>query len=372
MSLKRDLNTELRACQSNWFTDNEDSRFGAADAANKRNRGLVRTIRDEIRARLIPFGFHKLSSRQKHVWRALDEIDWLYERLDAQSKRVLVEVLSFRILGKMHVKLPLNTNHYWETFDDLDERAKHAETLVTSQTSAPQYRYSLQDYSYPIDIFARPSCIYATMILQQYRCETRHGVIEAEPGDVVIDAGACNGDTALYFAYKTGATGKIYAWEFFKENIAVLEKNLALNPELATSISLISEPMWSSSGEEVYVTGAGASTTVSRTKPKGSDAVTYTTRSIDDFALDQGLDQLDFIKMDIEGAELEALQGAESTIRKHKPKLAISIYHDVSHFFQIPRWIDSLDLGYVFHVRHFTIHDCETMLFATVKAPSQK
>jgi len=112
---------------------------------------------------------------------------------------------------------------------------------------------------------------------------------------VIIDAGACNGDTALYFAHKTGAIGKVYAWGFFQENIDVLEKNLALNPELATRINLILKPMWSSSGEKVYVTGAGASTAVSRTKPRGSDAATYTTQSIDDFALDQALDKLDFI-----------------------------------------------------------------------------
>jgi len=167
MSLEQDLNAELQKCQSNWFTDNEDVRFAADLSANKENHGYVRTIRDKIRTRLIPFGFHNLSSRQKHVWRALDGIAWLYECVDAQSKRVLIEVLSFHILGKMHVKLPLNTSHYWDTFDDLDERAKHAESLFTSQTSAPQYRsqyrYSLEDCGYPIDMFARPACIYATI-----------------------------------------------------------------------------------------------------------------------------------------------------------------------------------------------------------------
>ena len=82
---------------------------------------------------------------------------------------------------------------------------------------------------------------------------------------------------------------------------------------------------------------------------------------------EQGLDRLDFIKMDIEGAEIEALKGAEASIRHFKPKLAICLYHRLSDFHDIPRLLSNLDLGYVFHIRHFTVHAEETMLFATAK-----
>ena len=68
--------------------------------------------------------------------------------------------------------------------------------------------------------------------------------------------------------------------------------------------------------------------------------------------------------MDIEGAELEALKGATNTIQTFRPKLAISVYHRTRDFWEIPQWIDSLNLGYQFHLRHFTIHAGETVLFA--------
>lgn len=88
------------------------------------------------------------------------------------------------------------------------------------------------------------------------------------------------------------------------------------------------------------------------------------TLTIDDLLRNNGLERIDFIKMDIEGAELEALKGAETVIRRFRPKLAISIYHRLPDFWEIPQWIEGLGLGYRFHLRHFTIHAEETVLFA--------
>ena len=71
--------------------------------------------------------------------------------------------------------------------------------------------------------------------------------------------------------------------------------------------------------------------------------------------------------MDIEGAELNALKGAEETIRRFKPKLAITVYHSLNDFWEIPEWLESLGLGYKFYLRHFTIHAEETVLFASAR-----
>jgi FkbM family methyltransferase len=57
------------------------------------------------------------------------------------------------------------------------------------------------------------------------------------------------------------------------------------------------------------------------------------------------------IKMDIEGAEPEALLGAERTLRCHRPGLAISLYHQPDHLWEIPLWLARLDLGYKMYIR---------------------
>jgi FkbM family methyltransferase len=57
------------------------------------------------------------------------------------------------------------------------------------------------------------------------------------------------------------------------------------------------------------------------------------------------------IKMDIEGAEPDALLGAERTLRRHRPGLAISIYHRPNHLWEIPLWLAGLNLGYKMYMR---------------------
>ena len=70
-----------------------------------------------------------------------------------------------------------------------------------------------------------------------------------------------------------------------------------------------------------------------------------------------------FLKMDIEGSELNALKGAEKTIRKNKPKLAVCIYHSDTDMLEIPLWILSLNMGYKLYVRHYSKDLWETVLY---------
>jgi hypothetical protein len=93
------------------------------------------------------------------------------------------------------------------------------------------------------------------------------------------------------------------------------------------------------------------------------DTKTITT-TIDDTVRELGLPRVDFIKMDIEGAELNALKGAEHSIREFYPKLAISLYHSIEDFSTIPRYLTSLGLNYKYYLEHHTIYENETVLFA--------
>jgi hypothetical protein len=71
--------------------------------------------------------------------------------------------------------------------------------------------------------------------------------------------------------------------------------------------------------------------------------------------------------MDIEGAEMPALGGAIETIRKFKPKLAISVYHRTQDLYEVPQLIKNIDSRYKFYLGHYTIYKEETVLFAAIQ-----
>lgn len=74
-----------------------------------------------------------------------------------------------------------------------------------------------------------------------------------------------------------------------------------------------------------------------------------------------------YIKMDIEGAELKALEGARNTIVNYKPKLAICVYHKPEDIIEIPLYIHKIVPEYRFYLRHHSKTAEETVLYAIVK-----
>lgn len=70
-----------------------------------------------------------------------------------------------------------------------------------------------------------------------------------------------------------------------------------------------------------------------------------------------------FIKMDIEGAEQQAIEGAADIIRQYHPKLAISVYHQAGDFWKIPEQIFEIRQDYSIYLRHYTESIYETVMF---------
>ena len=70
--------------------------------------------------------------------------------------------------------------------------------------------------------------------------------------------------------------------------------------------------------------------------------------------------------MDIEGAEMSALQGASEVIRKNRPKLTICIYHSDEDLFRIAEYVHELVPEYKLYIRHHSKSDVETVLYAVI------
>lgn len=347
------------------FRDNHDAdRFGPQPAEAKPMLGRLRRI-------LARVGLVTVGAAQQTMHRGLGfvvphlaDLEWLYGKLaDNESRELLARLTAYRSLGGRKIKLMVNNPQHWKNLKIAETLIGGNETIDTGFMNIVLKRINLEKIGYPIELFFSPAGIVVDFIERQYRCETKAGPIECESGDFVVDAGGCWGDTALLFAHQSGPCGRVASFEFLPDNLSIFRRNLELNPKLAERIRLYEHPVWSQSSKELLVVGSGPGTQVvaQSTDPGARKVQTF---KIDELVARGDFPRIDFIKMDIEGAEMEALKGSESVLCKFKPKLAITVYHQFEHFWTVPQYLESLDVGYRFYLRHFTIHSEETVLFA--------
>jgi len=175
-----------------------------------------------------------------------------------------------------------------------------------------------------------------------------------------ISCGAYDGDTVRLLNQTHGLVESIVCFEaepaIFERLSNYLQKN---KPSLANDILALPCAVYS---HEVMMSFTSATGLGSRISPEG-DAV------VQCVALDHILPDFkpSFISMDIEGAEPEALLGAEEMIRKYRPDLAICVYHAPNHLWDIPLYLHGLGLGYRFYLRNYTSFTIETVLYATIE-----
>ena len=148
---------------------------------------------------------------------------------------------------------------------------------------------------------------------------------EIEPGTVIYDIGANVGYFSLLAAVLTGKEGKVFAFEPLPRNIEFLRKHIELNK--MAQISVIEAAVSDHSGEAYF--DLGASSAMGHLSEAGEMRVRMVCL---DEMLDKGdLLPPDYIKVDVEGAEYEALQGARHLLETHRPVLFLDTHNRKAH-----------------------------------------
>ena len=146
--------------------------------------------------------------------------------------------------------------------------------------------------------------------------------VTVEPDDIVIDAGSWIGDFAAY-ASVMGAT--TYAFEPVDSTFAILEKTAELNGRIIPVKKGLSNENVS---RKIFVNDAMSSgNSFIANADHADESLTVETTTIDDFVRENHLPRVDFIKADIEGFERHMLAGAQDTLARFAPKLALCTYH---------------------------------------------
>ncbi len=182
-------------------------------------------------------------------------------------------------------------------------------------------------------------------------------VIRLEEGEVFVDCGAYHGESSIDFICQLEHAGiknyrKIVCVEADGENAEEIKKVL----KEYKNVEIIHAGVWDKAGVLHMNAGYGVG---SRLAEDGADTVTVA--AIDEIL--QG-EEATYIKMDVEGAELRALYGAEKTIRTYRPKLAVCMYHKPEDLVTIPQYIYSIRDDYRFYIRNHSPYGIEMVLYA--------
>ena len=192
--------------------------------------------------------------------------------------------------------------------------------------------------------------------------EYYHPLCQASPGDVVIDAGLFDGMTSFEFGKAVGSSGHVFGFEPSPHMWERIEKLFGSDKR---PITLVKEGVWDKTDELKFINTRIVGNADTRLSPEDERKATKVrVGTIDDFCKKQKLAKVDFIKMDIEGAEMNALNGSVETIKKHRPKLAICVYHKLDDIFDIPFFIDRLGCGYRFYFGAHSIGATSIVLYA--------
>lgn len=171
-------------------------------------------------------------------------------------------------------------------------------------------------------------------------------------GETFVDVGAYDGYTSLEFIRRCPGYRAVHAFEPDPDNYAVCATALREYP----NVNCYPIGLSRAKGTLRF------SVQGSRSKVSDSGTVTIEVDRLDDILRAAPTDPT-FLKMDIEGEESAAIEGAKETISAHNPRLAIAVYHFPGDFWRIPRQILSIRDNYEIYMRHYTECIYETVMF---------
>lgn len=278
--------------------------------------------------------------------------------------------LQLQVIGIKNV-FPLSSRYFFSAAKNisLEQSIILSQYMIQNQSRLKQVYDLLADeqskitYKTILKYWHDPNPEYIRQVSDKERYYFSEPFLNLRDDEVLIDGGAMLGDTVYDFCFHTNSSFKA---------IHCFEPNLSIYKNLQMTMSGLPEHF----KQKIQLHNAGLysrNTSVHfKTIGQGSGAACIAVdgdATIDVVDIDSQFQgqEVSFIKMDIEGAELDALKGAQATIQRYKPKLAICIYHKPEDFWEIPLYIKSLLPEYKLYIRQKSYCDAsETVCYAVI------
>jgi len=231
-------------------------------------------------------------------------------------------------------------NHITTSIDD--DLTSKVESLFSNEYSKSLYKKIVN--------YKKLNAPYFLNIHDQY-----FSYYTPKANDVIFDCGAGIGVfTQKALSYLT--SGKIYIFEPDPHQFEILFSKFSTNG----NIILVNKGVYNLTSNLFFTDNRGSGS--NRIDQSGTKKILVT--AIDSFVRNNNIKNVNFIKMDIEGAELRAIKGAKNIINEFKPALAICIYHKTEDLWTIPLAIKDIRDDYQFFLEHHSIGMGETVLYA--------
>jgi hypothetical protein len=303
-------------------------------------RRLLRRMDEAVERRFAGLG-HGATLQRAALYAALVmghgpafESAWMALGDDA-SRDWMLELATLVALGDERVRIPFDQEGLDEFLGLAERQLLRQRDVVpagASATGEALHLWDLDPVGLPLRVYAGAGALAGWAHLGQFELAREGAHVGPRPGDVAIDAGAGIGDASLWLAHRVGASGRVHAFEPDPSRLALFRQNLQLNPELAGRVDLVAE------------------------SPARA--------SVDEFVARRGIDRVDFLKLDAGGEEVQALQRAEDSLRRFRPRLAVAVHHRPENLGVVPAHIASLDLGYRVFLGQYAPVAWETVVFA--------
>jgi FkbM family methyltransferase len=310
----------------------------------------------------------------------LDRCTTLWRRLgDDRSRELFLRFLAYRALGPAHVRLQHKALDYRRAVVELSAKAI-AEAGVLGVPGLPLewhfHVYDMTPAGYPLRVIGQQLPLASTFVLSQYAYRDLEVGAFPRPGDVALDVGGCWGDTALWLAHHVGEQGQVHTFEPTPRNRQLLQRNLALNPHVAPRVTVWEDPLAPVAGEAVWVrdtvsAGAQMQGELPAADPHGRESVELRTETIDALVARGAMPRVDFLKIDVEGADVGVLEGAAQTLVEQRPRLALACYHKPDDLVRIPDLVAELGLAYRWYLQCSTMTPVDTVLFGVPVVPGR-
>lgn len=237
--------------------------------------------------------------------------------------------------------LDYKNNNYEEIINRAKSIYNHLDDFTWLYKNLNDYRskkllYAILNNWYNYDFNSLRECYE-----NQYKDYFDLDVVKINNNEVLVDLGAYNGDSILEYLKLYGNNyKKIYAYEITDSTFKELTNNLSKYNNIILRNKAISNE----------------NTTMYIKENESKDANSISNdgdKLIEVVTLDSDIkDDITMIKMDIEGYEYKALEGAREHIIKNKPKLLISVYHNHYDIYRIPLLIKQYNSNYKFYLRY--------------------